>query len=79
MNIKARFTILYKSGHEDVIEQVATVEEIDKTNSETLRAFREDQIGALTFGDGKETGYFIRVEDVARLKFELLGIEGENK
>lgn len=74
MMLKVRFSILYKSGHEDVIEQIAKEEEIDNTNQETMRAFKEDVHGTLTFGDSEKTGYFVRVKEVARLKCEILEV-----
>ena len=72
--IKARFLVLYKSGHEDVIEQEATEEDFEQIVSFIRRGLKDEMNGLLTFGDQAEQGHFIRLSDVSRVKMEIVGI-----
>ena len=70
--INVEFSILYKNGHEDVIKQQATDEQYEGVTNTITEGFTEDQLAMITFGNGEDNGYFIRLSDVSRVKVRIL-------
>lgn len=71
-SIKVVYKVLFKNGIEDVIEQVASEEDITGINALIIESFQENQSGVVTFGDGTKEGSFIRIDDVSRVTLEVL-------
>ncbi|ABC61265.1 hypothetical protein [Geobacillus phage GBSV1] len=67
-----RFSLLYKSGYEDVIEQVCLPSEVGNIIQTIRGSFYEDSPGYISFGDENLKGYIINVQEVARVKMEIL-------
>ena len=70
--INAEFTVLYKNGREDVIKQQATEEQYEDVIETFGESFKEDCPAIITFGNGEDEGYFIRLSDVVRVKVRIL-------
>ena len=70
--LNVKFFILYKNGTEDIVKQQATEEEYNGVVKTFNDSFTEDCPAILTFGNGKDEGYFIRLSDVSRIKVEIL-------
>lgn len=64
--------ILYKSGHEDIIGQKASEEEIRGLNELITEGFRTGEDGFLTFGDGEREGWMVRLSAVERVSIEII-------
>jgi NurA-like 5'-3' nuclease len=70
--VKVKYKILYKNGFEDGIIQEESEEVLKVINDNIYQGLSEDVEGVLTFGDSKNTGYFIRLSDVSRVIIEIL-------
>ncbi|MED4917574.1 hypothetical protein [Geobacillus thermodenitrificans] len=67
-----RFSLLYKSGYEDVIEQEANMGNVRQVLDVIRRALSGECDGLLTFGDQEKQGYFVSVGKLSRVKVELM-------
>lgn len=65
---KVKYKILYKNGFEDKIIQEADAEKIKLVNSLIHNGFQNSETGVLTFGDGLNEGYIIRIDDISRIQ-----------
>lgn len=73
--MKVKFSILYKTGHQDEIIQEVTEENevsIGRLVEIVQDGFKENMNGVITFGDGLTGGYFIRLADVSRIKVDII-------
>ena len=70
--INVEFSVFYKNGHEDVIKQQATEEQYEEVINTFTESFKEDCPAIITFGNGEDEGYFIRLSDVSRVKIRIL-------
>lgn len=69
--MKVTFSILYKNGAEDIIDQEGKEAEIDNVLGVVKECLEGDVNGIITFGDGVTKGKFIRVSDITRVGIEV--------
>lgn len=72
------FDILYKNGTErhyevDITEE--NYEDIKKVQDEIRDSFYKDKGGYATIGNGKDYGVYIRLSEVAEIKFTVIESE----
>ena len=70
--VKVRFTLLYKSGHIERIQQLATAQEVLNVNQAIATTFKNDKSGLLTLGDHEDNGVFVRMSDLSMVRVEIL-------
>jgi len=74
--MKMIYNILYKNGHEDVIEQEITEDNASSlkyVNDVILESMNEDASGVITIGGSKSNVSFIRLSEVIRVSVKIEG------
>ncbi|MBD8013869.1 hypothetical protein [Planococcus wigleyi] len=67
-----KYKLLYKSGVKEEFTQEGSRESLAGVHNIFYEAFAKDLNAVVTFGDGEDSGRYIRVSDVSQFEMEIL-------
>ena len=72
--MKIRYKILYRNGIEDVVSidmDDINMDDLRKITDVLERGFRENVSGIITLGNRRDSGTYIRIDDVTRVSVTM--------